>query len=77
MTQSEWKEIFSDNLVSILEEKGMSQAQLARDSGVSTAMISDYINKRSAPGLMAIINMSYVLDMSVDELVDFGERIAY
>jgi transcriptional regulator with XRE-family HTH domain len=75
MTQSEWKDIFGDNLISILRQKGISQARLSRDSGVSTGMISDYINKRSVPGLFAAINIAYALDMSIDELVDFEEII--
>ena len=77
MTQTEWKNIFGENLDSLLRERGMSQAQLARDSGVSTAMISEYINKRSIPGLTAAINIAYALDISIDELVDFDERIDY
>ena len=77
MTQTEWKDIFGDNLVSILRDKGMTQLQLSRCSGVSTAMISDYINKRSMPGLAAIINIAYALEMSIDELVDFDEPIDY
>lgn len=77
MTQSEWKHIFGDNLLSILQEKGMTQLQLSRDSGVSTAMISEYINKRSIPGLVAIINIAYALDMRIDDLVDFDEPIDY
>jgi transcriptional regulator with XRE-family HTH domain len=75
MTQGEWKRIFGDNLVDILEEQGMSQAQLARDTGLSTSRISDYINGNATPTVFAIINMAYALDMSVDEFVDFGERI--
>jgi transcriptional regulator with XRE-family HTH domain len=75
MKQSEWKNVFSNNLSDILEEKGMSQAQLARDSGVSMGMISDYINKRSVPGIFAVINMAYALDMEVSELIDFGDRV--
>lgn len=75
MTQSEWKHVFGNNLSDILEEKGMSQAQLARDSGVSMGMISDYINKRSVPGIFAVINMAYALDMEVSELIDFGDRV--
>lgn len=75
MTQLQWREIFGDNLIGILEEKGMSQSQLAKDSGISTGMISDYINKRAMPGVMAIVNIAYALDMEVGELVDFGERI--
>lgn len=75
MTQEKWKRIFADNLVDILSERGMSQRQLAIDSGVSTAMISDYVNGIRMPGLAAAINMAYALDMDVGELVDFDERI--
>lgn len=75
MTQTEWKNIFAGNLVSILEEKGMSQRQLSKDSGVAISNISDYIHKRSTPGLTAIINMAYALDIGIDELIDFGESI--
>ena len=75
MTLTEWKNAFSNNLVDILQEKGMTRSQLARDSGVSSAMISDYINKRSLPGTIAIINMAYALDIDISELIDFDDRI--
>lgn len=75
MTQFEWKDIFGDNLVSLLQERKMSQAQLAKKSGVSTGMISDYVNKRAIPGLIAAINISYALDVGLNELVDFDEMI--
>ena len=75
MTLNEWKEVFGDNLASILKEKKMSQSQLAKRSGVSTGMISDYINKRSIPGIMAAINMAYALDVSIEDFVDFDEPI--
>ena len=77
MTKDEWKKIFGDNLSALLEEKNISQSQLAKDSGVSTGMISDYINKQSMPGIPAIINMAYALDVDVNELIDFDERITY
>ena len=77
MTQLDWKDVFGDNLASILQEKGFTQLRLSRDSGVSTAMISDYINKRSVPGLFAAINIAYALDMSLDELVNFDEPIEW
>lgn len=75
MKQFEWKKIFSKNLICLLEERGMSQAQLARDSGVSNAMISDYVNERSVPGLFAVINIAYALDVNINDLVDYDERI--
>lgn len=75
MTLDEWKDVFGDNLASILKEKKMSQSQLAKYSGVSTGMISDYINKRSVPGMTAAINMAYALDVSLKDFVDFDEPI--
>ena len=75
MTQGEWKTEFGDNLTSLLREKGFSQNQLAKDSGVSIGMISDYVNKFAAPNIFAVINMAYSLDVDIDDLVDFGEMI--
>lgn len=75
MTQSQWRNIFGDNLADILRDKGMSQAQLARDSGLSVSRISDYINKFSTPTIFALINIAYALDMELSELADFDERI--
>jgi transcriptional regulator with XRE-family HTH domain len=75
MTREEWKHIFGDNLDSLIRERGMSQRQLAIDSGVSQAMISDYINKRLMPGVQAVVNIAYALDVDVSELIDFDERI--
>lgn len=75
MTQEEWKSIFGDNLSAVLREKKMTQSQLAKDSGVSMGMISDYINKRSVPGIFAAINIAYALDMDLNELIDYGDRV--
>lgn len=77
MTQTEWKEIFADNLTSILEEKGMTQSQLAKDADLSISRISDYVNKRAVPTVFAIINMAYALDMDVGELIDFDEHVTW
>lgn len=75
MRQTEWRKVFANNLLCILREKGMSQSQLARDSGLSVSRISEYINMNATPTIFAIINMAYALDMEVGELVDFDERI--
>jgi transcriptional regulator with XRE-family HTH domain len=75
MTQTQWRNVFGDNLADILRDKGMSQAQLARDSGLSVSRISDYINKFSTPTIFALINIAYALDMELSELADFDERI--
>lgn len=75
MTQQEWKENFASNLIDILEEKGMTQTQLAIDAGISKSQVSDYINGNTIPSLAVAINMAYALDMDVGDFVDFGDRI--
>lgn len=76
MTRGEWKDIFGNNLNDLLQEKGFSQRQLAKDSGISMGAISDYVNKFTAPSIFAVINMAYTLDIDIDELIDFGEPIS-
>lgn len=75
MTREEWKDIFRNNLADILEEKGISQTQLARETNLSPSRVSDYLKGYATPTIFAIINMAYALDMDVSELVDFDERI--
>lgn len=75
MTEIEWMQIFGDNLVSILEEWGMTQRELADRSGLSESTISRYIHKEVAPSIFAVINIADTLGISIDELIDFGDRI--
>lgn len=75
MTQDEWKIIFGENLDSILKDRNMSQKELAKMCDISQGMISDYINGFRAPNIFAIINIAYVLDVDIDELVDVGDYI--
>ena len=75
MTRDEWKYIFGDNLDSILKDRRMSQNDLAKMCDLSQGMISDYINGFAAPNIFAVINIAYVLDIDIDELVDVGDII--
>lgn len=75
MTQGEWKKTFSDNLTSILQEREMSQYQLAREACISVSRINDYVKCNATPSIFAIINIAYALDIDVSELVDFGDCI--
>lgn len=75
MSENEWLDIFSQNLEDIMEEKGYTQQNLADDSGLSKASISRYINAQRMPTVKAIISMAYVLDLSIDEFIDFGDKI--
>lgn len=75
MTELEWLDIFGDNLAEMLQDANMSQRDLADEAGLAESTISYYIHKEKIPGLKAIINIAYALDCSIDELIDFGDRI--
>lgn len=75
MSELEWMNIFASNLLEMMDNARMTQRDLAEEAGLSESTISQYINKRKIPSLRAIINLSYALDCSVDELIEFGDRI--
>ena len=75
MTELEWMDIFGDNLRDILKEYGMTQRQLAEETGLTEATFSSYINKRKIPSMRAIVNIANALDISTDELINLDDRI--
>ena len=75
MSELEWLDIFGDNLVSLLRDARMSQRELAEVTGLSEATISSYIHKRKMPSLRAVVNIAYACDISMDELIDFGNMV--
>lgn len=75
MTELEWLDIFGDNLLSILEEVGMTQRELAKRTGLAESTISYYINRQKMPGIKAVINIADALDCDVSELIGFGDII--
>ena len=75
MGEQEWLDIFGDNLRDILKEYGMTQRQLAEETGLTEATISSYINKRKIPSMRAIVNIANALDISTDELINLDDRI--
>lgn len=75
MSEVEWMDIFGDNLRDILKEQNMSRRELAQVLGISEATVSRYINKKQMPTMEVIVNMAYELLISVDELIDFGDRV--
>lgn len=75
MSQQEWLDIFGDNLASILEEEKISQRELSRLTGISESTISKYINKLQMPTVRAIINISYALDWSFEDMLNYGDII--
>ena len=75
MTETQWLEIFGDNLKDILDAGGYTQRQLAEASGLAESTISRYISKKQVPCVKALVNIAYALDCSLDDLMDFGDDI--
>lgn len=75
MTETEWLEIFGDNLKDLIDKQGYTQRDLADEVGLDEGTISRYVNKQRIPGVRALVNIAYVLDCSLDDLMDFGDRI--
>ena len=75
MTELEWMDIFGDNLRDILKEYGMTQKDLADESGLSETTISRYVKKQRIPNMKAIVNIANALDLTTDELINLDERI--
>ena len=75
MFEAEWMDIFADNLRDIMMEWGDDQTSLAEAAGITQAALSQYLSKKRMPNLRSIINLSYALDMTIDELIDFGDML--
>lgn len=75
MSQQEWLDVFGDNLASILEEQQISQKELSRLTGLSESTISRYINKLQMPNMRAIINISYALNWSFEDMLNYGSML--
>lgn len=75
MTESEWLDIFGDNLAEMLIEKNMTQRDLAEETGLAESSISSYIHKKKLPGIKAILNIAHALECDSFDLIDFGDTI--
>lgn len=60
---------FSRNLMDRMKTKGFGQATLAERTGLSSAIISKYLNKKSTPTITNAIRIADVLDCEVEELL--------
>ena len=70
MTELELMRDFGENLKSLLDEWGMSQQELADEIDVGKSTISKYINGTGMPSLVNVINIAYVLECNIEELID-------
>ena len=75
MSELEWLEIFGGNLKEIIEGSGYPRIEVADETGLSQTTISRYINGKQMPSVKAIVNLAYILNCDIRELMDFGDMI--
>jgi transcriptional regulator with XRE-family HTH domain len=68
-----YKQIFFTNILRILDERGMSQDELAERSGVSVSFISDLARGRANPSLKTMEAIAVALDTSLPMLLEFTD----
>lgn len=75
MTEMEWRNIFKDRLSFMMRRENLTRRELAERSGLTEAAISYYLSGQKTPGFKAIINLANVLHCSIEDLIDYGEKI--
>ena len=75
MSENQWLHMFGDNLKCLLYEANMTQRELAKELEITESAVSRYISGERMPSIFTIINISYILDCDVSEMVDFGSPI--
>lgn len=69
ISEVEFIDIFADNLRDIMREVGINQRQLAYESNLTEATISRYLSKQRMPTLKAVVNICYVLECNIGDLI--------
>lgn len=77
MSREEFMQLFSENLRKKMKEAKMTRIKLSKKTGICIQSISNYTNMHTTPSIENLINISYALDCTIDELVDFGDTIEY
>lgn len=63
------KDIFSRNIKNLRKEQGLSQTELANKIFINKSMVSAYEKGTRMPSLSALIQLSNVLNVSIDYLL--------
>lgn len=61
---------FGDNLKALLQERGMTQKELARKTGLAEASVSRYVNETRNPKITSAIRISQALNLPLNKLME-------
>lgn len=73
MQKDEYAKAFGEYLKSLLEEKGMTQAELARRTGVTEASVSRYISGQRSPRITQAYRMAWTIGIDMNTLIYLGK----
>ena len=70
INEDDVRSLFASNLAEIMRVKGFGQTLLAERTGLTSAAISKYLNRKSTPTLTAVIKIARALNCAPEELMD-------
>ena len=73
MQKDEYAKAFGEHLKSLLEEKGMSQKELAEKAELTEAAVSRYINGNRSPRIAQAYRMALVIGIDMNTLIYLGK----
>ena len=76
ITELEWAKTFSNKLKHLLEEWGMTQKDLAKETGLSEPTISRCLRGDYIPSIRTLINIGHALDCDSEDLISFYDKIS-
>ena len=75
ISEVQWIESFVEELKYYMEEKNISQRELARKANLAESTVSDYIHGLRMPTVRGINNIARALNIGIEQLIDFGQMI--
>ena len=71
------QDAFGHRLRVLLEDRGMSQVELAERAGVTRQAVNNYMTQGTSPGLSTAVSIARALGVSIGDLVDkpIGELV--
>ncbi|MCE5580707.1 helix-turn-helix transcriptional regulator [Staphylococcus pseudintermedius] len=74
MTKKSARKIFSENLLSLLHQKGIDQKQLAIDLNISPASVTHWIKENKYPRIGKIEEIAEYFDVPLSRLTQDQEK---
>ena len=75
INELQWMQQIAEEIKIHMKRRKFTQRDLADKSGLSEVSISRYLNCERLMSLKSAMNIAYALDVEVDALINFEERI--